>query len=90
MIYATKSNETDEAHFNPCFWQILPLAKVGECHYYLLLFHLFSYVDHSVTYEEVCRYLLYFVNGKNDSWDRHVPYISIEKLLVLLLAFGPY
>ena len=26
-----------------------------------------------------------FVHGKNDSWNRHVPYISIEKLLKIRL-----
>jgi len=43
-----------------------------------------AYLPH-VAYEEVCRHLLYFVHGKNDSWNRHAPYISIGKLLKIKL-----
>jgi len=42
-------------------------------------------VPPTLSYKEVCRHLLYFVHGKNDSWKRHVPYISIENLLKIKL-----
>jgi len=50
-----------------------------------LLAH-FDVEGHSLySYEKFVDICYNFVHGKNDSWNRHVPYISIEKLLKIKL-----